>query len=125
MLERFKRICALQDGGRSWRRPEDVLREVGLYGLTQDSMLQFLRESIGSTDAAERFSSEVVAGASLVNYGQSNGHLNALAGLVSMLPSTGGRGRGGAGSREGMSWALPPTPPHPHAWRQPPLAEAP
>lgn len=50
-----------------------------------------MQESFGDSSGIELFTSEVVGAVGRVNYNQRVGELNALAGLVSLLPSTDSR----------------------------------
>lgn len=90
MFEHFKGIYGLQDNGTSFSRPEDLLRQVGLYDLTQQTLHSHLQTIMGRDQDSRRFASEFVASVNRVNYGQGN-RLNALAGMVSMLPAVDSR----------------------------------
>jgi len=87
MFQRFSNIYELQDAGKAFTRPHDLLREAGLFNLTQIPFQQYIHDEIGES----LFADEFVAAASGTNYNQRNLDLNALAGLVSLLPAVDGR----------------------------------
>lgn len=87
MFEHFKKIYVLQDAGQAFSRPHELLRQVGLFNLTQIPFQQYIHDEIGES----LFADEFVAAASGTNYNQRNLDLNALAGLVSLLPAVDGR----------------------------------
>ena len=82
-LQDFKRIYALQSNGTSFTHPKDLLHTINCFSLTQMSFVQFIHDTFHGYGM---FAAEVVAAASRVNYNQENVELNALAGLVSLLP---------------------------------------
>lgn len=84
-LGRFYGLYAAADAGTAFLRPHDALRAVSCFYLTQQSFVQFIQDSYRHYS---RFAAEMVAAASLANYGQLNIDLNAFAGLVSLLPAT-------------------------------------
>jgi len=86
MFELFKGIYDLQANGTSFHSPEDLLKRVGLYDLTQKSTRLHLAEELGTDEPSWRFETEFVASVNRVNYNQEN-TINALAGMVSMLPA--------------------------------------
>ncbi|GAB4820077.1 hypothetical protein N2152v2_007123 [Parachlorella kessleri] len=88
MFARFEALYQLQDEGVAFDSPGDFLKQLGLYDLTQDSLFQYLREQFAADGYMQEFADEVVAGIGRTNYNQNNLQLNALAGLVSLLPST-------------------------------------
>ncbi|CAL5225135.1 g7913 [Coccomyxa viridis] len=86
MLKRYKRLYDIQAEGRAFDTPEELLGAVDLYNLTQQTFRDVLLEEIGLGPAAERFAGEFVAGINRIQYNQGNG-INALAGMVSLLPT--------------------------------------
>ena len=91
---RFAGVYPLHDQGTAFTTPAELLGTLGLYDLTQDNLLQYWREHIGTSASAERFASELLGAVTRANYNQGNEEVNALAGLVSALPATGARSRG-------------------------------
>ena len=85
-LQKFGRIYTFHDNGTSFDRPHEMLRNMDVFDLTQQSFVQYIQDTFH--DASSRFAKEIVASASKVNYNQENIELNALAGLVSLLPAT-------------------------------------
>ncbi|KAK9823597.1 hypothetical protein WJX72_004119 [[Myrmecia] bisecta] len=90
MLKRFLTIYDYQANGTAFETPEQLLRSTGLYRPTQQTMAALLQEVLGSSGPALRFGSELAAAVNRVNYNQGNA-LNALAGMVSMLPTVDSR----------------------------------
>jgi hypothetical protein len=85
-LQQFQQIYHLQQGnnGTSFARPQDLLKKLDLFWLTQISFVEYIHDYI---HAYSSFASEFVSAASLVNYNQQNIDVNGLAGLVSLLPA--------------------------------------
>jgi hypothetical protein len=83
-LDRFQSIYALQNNGTSFSRPHELLKKLKFFELTQMSFVQFIHDYIHSYS---NFASEFVSAASITNYNQQNVQLNALAGLISLLPA--------------------------------------
>ena len=88
MFQRFSTIYTRLDAGISYDRPHEMLRDMQLYDLTQMSFQQFIQETMKKDSL---FAKEFVAGVGKTNYDQSAMELNALAGLVSLLPATDGK----------------------------------
>ncbi|KAL3154565.1 hypothetical protein ABBQ32_014022 [Trebouxia sp. C0010 RCD-2024] len=86
MLQKFLRLYDLQRQGMTFDSPEAFLKELKLYDLTQQSMHDYLKKSLGTSITSKRFATELVAAVNKVNYNQDSG-LNAFAGMVSMLPT--------------------------------------
>jgi prenylcysteine oxidase / farnesylcysteine lyase len=82
MFARFRRIYDLQSNGTSFDTPEELLRRVGLFELTQQSLGGYIEEVLGGARTSRRMARELVAAVNLVNYNQGNG-LNAMAGARS------------------------------------------
>jgi prenylcysteine oxidase/farnesylcysteine lyase len=87
-LQEFQTIYSLQDNSTSFTRPHELLKKLNFYWLTQISFVEYIHDYIHSYS---NFASEFVSAASLVNYNQANINLNALAGLVSLLPAVDSR----------------------------------
>lgn len=85
-FEKFQGIYKVLEAGQSFDRPADLLRAVGLYDLTQQSVFEWSREQLGT--GGDLLVAEVLGGVNRCNYNQGNMQLNALAGMVSMLPAT-------------------------------------
>jgi Prenylcysteine lyase len=83
-LQQFQNIYMLQNNGTCFARPHELLKKLNFYWLTQMSFVQYIHDYLHSYS---NFASEFVAAASLVNYNSANIQLNALAGLVSLLPA--------------------------------------
>lgn len=62
MLGNYEAIYRLQDAGEGYERPEDLLKAVDLYELTQQSMLEWISNTI--VTGYDRFASEFVAAVS-------------------------------------------------------------
>ncbi|KAK9917016.1 hypothetical protein WJX75_010018 [Coccomyxa subellipsoidea] len=90
MLQRFKQLYQLQEEGRAFSTPEELLQAVHLYNLTQRTFRSELQDRIGTGAAANLFAKEFVAGINRIQYNQGNS-INALAGMVSLLPTIDGR----------------------------------
>jgi prenylcysteine oxidase/farnesylcysteine lyase len=88
MFGQFSTIYSRQDAGISYSRPHEMLRDMQLFDLTQMSFQEFIQESMNGDSL---FAREFVTGVGKTNYGQSTMELNALAGLVSLLPATDGK----------------------------------
>ena len=86
----FGKLYALQESGRAFRTATDLYKEVGLYDLTQVSLLQYLQSS-GACTADSPVFHELVNGVVRVNYNQDADRITALAGLVGLAPLTGGK----------------------------------
>lgn len=86
VFELFRTIYDLQANGTSFDTPEALLKRVKLFGLTQQSMSSHVKDILGTDEHSRRFASEFIAAVNRVNYNQDN-TLNALAGMVSMLPA--------------------------------------
>lgn len=85
-FDKFQGIYALLDQGRPFGSPAELLKAVDLYDLTQQSMFEWVRTNLGA--GADLLAAELVGGVNRCNYNQANLELNALAGMVSMLPAT-------------------------------------
>lgn len=85
-FDQFQGIYSLLDQGRAFDSPAELLKAVGLYDLTQQSMFEWLRTNMGTS--ADLLGAELIGGVNRCNYNQDNLQLNALAGMVSMLPAT-------------------------------------
>ncbi|KAL4428033.1 hypothetical protein ABPG75_002122 [Micractinium tetrahymenae] len=85
-FDKFQGIYALLDQGRTFDSPAELLKAVDLYDLTQQSMFEWLRTNMGTS--ADLLAAELIGGVNRCNYNQANLELNALAGMVSMLPAT-------------------------------------
>eukprot|EP00884_Botryococcus_braunii_P013711 jgi/Botrbrau1/22340/Bobra.0002s0018.1 len=90
VLKRYKTIYALQNDGVSFTTPEEMLKAMGLYELTQKSFRLIVQALLGSNWSAERFSQEFLGAVNRVQYNQNNS-LSGLAGMVGTLPVTDGR----------------------------------
>jgi protoporphyrinogen oxidase len=87
-LQQFLQVYDFMNQGIAFLSPYDLLRKLELFNLTQQSFGQFIMDTYG---LYSRFAAEFVAAASKVNYNQENFQLNALAGLVSLLPAADSR----------------------------------
>lgn len=85
MATAFEKVYSLQDNGTYFETPVALLRAMGMYDLTQVNFKEYIVDEMGSYGS---FASEFVTAAGLVNYNQNTLELNALAGLVSLLPAT-------------------------------------
>ncbi|BDA40407.1 Prenylcysteine oxidase [Coccomyxa sp. Obi] len=90
MLQRFLKLYALQAEGKAFGTPEELLQAVDLYNLTQRNFRDEIQDRIGTSAAADLFAKEFVAGINRIQYNQGN-DINALAGMVSLLPTIDGR----------------------------------
>mmetsp|Transcript_10240 Transcript_10240/g.42473 ORF Transcript_10240/g.42473 Transcript_10240/m.42473 type:complete len:527 (-) Transcript_10240:5537-7117(-) len=87
-LERWLRIYELQSRGEAFSTAEELLDAVNLLGETKVSLAAAL-ESAGMKSPL--LMTELVACCTRVNYNQLPEHINALAGLVSMVPMVGSK----------------------------------
>ena|GEM_PF-3549732 len=94
MVESLNAVYERQRRGEAWETPEEMLRALGLYDLTQVDGYTYLRDH-GISDT---FAFEVSDSLARANYGQSSA-INAFATLVSL--AGGGFGGGMAGMAEG------------------------
>lgn len=83
-LHQFQKIYALQNNGTCFNRPHELLKKLNFFWLTQMSFVQYIHDYLHSYS---NFASEFVSAASITNFNQQNLQLNALAGLVSLLPA--------------------------------------
>lgn len=90
MFDLFKSIYDMQANGTCFDTPEELLKRTQLYNFTQQSTHQYLERVLGTDKHSRRFASEFIAAINRVNYNQGN-TLNALAGMVSMLPAVDSR----------------------------------
>eukprot|EP00931_Biecheleriopsis_adriatica_P055512 TRINITY_DN32846_c0_g1_i1.p1 TRINITY_DN32846_c0_g1~~TRINITY_DN32846_c0_g1_i1.p1 ORF type:complete len:477 (-),score=101.68 TRINITY_DN32846_c0_g1_i1:26-1456(-) len=85
-VEKFDKIYELQAENRSFASPEELLRALGVFDLTQVSAYDYFK----GLDVNEAFVKELIDGASRCNYNQP-GTLNSFADLISLA----GAGVGG------------------------------
>ena len=80
-LADFMQLYDVQEQGRCFDHPADLLEAVGLFNLTQTTIEAYLSDQ----GLSQRILGELVAAVNRVNYNQDN-QLNALAGVVSLCP---------------------------------------
>jgi len=83
-LQRFQSIYDMQNNGTCFAFPHDLLKKLNFFELTEMNFVQYIHDYVHSYS---NFASEFVSAASITNYNQQNLQLNALAGLISLLPA--------------------------------------
>jgi len=86
----FNRIYEIQEEGRAFDNPEDMLKDIGCFEATQMKYSEFVCENLGNSSTATLFQSEFLEAINRVNYGQTNQDMNAFAGLVSAVAAIDG-----------------------------------
>jgi prenylcysteine oxidase/farnesylcysteine lyase len=84
VAENFQRIYQAQDHGLVFDGPEDLLKAIGLYNLTQQTLYEWLSANLSEDGTILQ---ELAAASTRVNYNQGLG-INALAGAVGLIPLT-------------------------------------
>lgn len=83
MMDKFNQVYLLQDSGRAYASPEELLRQVGLYDLTQTTLEKVLLQRNVSQLLIDEFATAI----NRVNYGQDSASVNAFAGVVGLAGS--------------------------------------
>jgi prenylcysteine oxidase/farnesylcysteine lyase len=83
---KFQGIYQLLDSGTTFDRPDDLLKATGLYEYTQASLFEWVRETYGV--GMDQLRAELMAGVVKCDYNQHTLDVNALAGMVALLPAT-------------------------------------
>lgn len=86
-LSRFNNIYKMQENGIAFETPQELWRSLNLHDYTSVSFNQLMSENLSKNAL---LTTELLSAINRVNYNQTN-ELNALAGLVSMMPLVGGK----------------------------------
>ncbi|KAI7841413.1 hypothetical protein COHA_004808 [Chlorella ohadii] len=83
---KFQGIYKFLDSGTAFEQADELLKATGLYDYTQASLFEWVRETYGV--GMDQLRAELLAGVTKTDYNQHTLEVNALAGMVALLPAT-------------------------------------